>query len=116
MDIPDDRLLDMIAKVNDGSEFALVLAPASNDLDMRHARAIIRKVSTPGGPALAFHELYATKAGSGIYAVTPDEVVEVARRTGKRFLESRLYKTFHSDKQFRWIFVLEIDVPVNLIN
>lgn len=114
MEIADERLQEMIGRVDDGSEFALVLAPESNALDIRHARAIIRSVSTPGGRALAFHELHSGKTGSGIYG-TPDEIAEVSRRIGQRFLESRLYKTFHSDKQYRWIFVREIDVPVNLI-
>lgn len=114
MEFEDDRLHDMIASVNDGSEFALVLAPSSNAPDIRHARAIIRNVSTPGGRVLAFHELHSGKTGSGIYG-TPAEIADVSRRSCARFLESRLYKMFHSDKQFRWIFVREIDVPVNLI-
>ncbi|NTF23504.1 hypothetical protein G6L37_34605 [Agrobacterium rubi] len=114
MDSMDDRLHAMIAKVEDGSEFALVLAPSANSLDIRAARAIIRKISTLGGDALAFHELYAGKTGSGIYG-TSDEIVDVSRRTGKRFLESRLFRTFYSDKEFRWTFVREIDVPASLV-
>jgi hypothetical protein len=114
MDMLDERLPEMIAKIDDGSEFALVLAPASNDLDAREARCIIRQIGTFGGRQLAYHELYGGKAGSGIYGDAA-KVFEVARAAAEAFSTSHLYKSFHKAKGFRWVFAREIDLPPHLM-
>jgi hypothetical protein len=114
MDMLDDRLTELIAKIDDGSEFALLLAPTSNSLDVRAARCIIRQIGPPGARQLAYHELLHGKAGSGIYG-DAGKMFEVARNAAEGFSTSRLYKTFHKDKGFRWVFAREIDVPFQLI-
>jgi hypothetical protein len=114
MDMLDDGLPDLIAKIDDGSEFALVLAPASNDLEVRDARCIIRQIGTLGGRQLAYHELYNGKAGSGIYGDAA-KIFEVARAAAESFSTSHLYKSFYKTKGFRWVLAREIDLPPHLL-
>ncbi len=114
MDMLDDRLPDLIAKIDDGSEFALMLAPASNDLDARKARCIIRQIRTPGGCQLAYHELYNGKAGSGIYG-DAEKIFQTARLAAENFSTSHLYKAFYKTAGFRWVLAREIDLPPHLM-
>jgi hypothetical protein len=121
MEMLDDRLPEMIAKIEDGSEYALLLAPASNVMSAREARCIIRKIAVTGNDAyspaelqLAYHELYAGRAGSGIYG-SAAYISETARRVAESFSTSHLYKSFYKDKGFRWVFAREVDLPANLI-
>lgn len=114
MDMLDDKLPDLISKIDDGSEFALVLAPVSNDLDHREVRCIIRQINALGGQQLAYHELYNGKAGSGIYGDAA-QIFQVARQAAESFSTSHLYKSFHKAKGFRWVFAREIDLPPHLM-
>jgi hypothetical protein len=114
MDMLDPKLPEMIAKIADGSEFALVLAPASNDLNAHEARSLIRLIKTVGSSQLAYHELYAGRAGSGIYG-DAGKVAETALAAAEAFSTSHLYKSFYRNKGFRWVFAREIDLPFHLM-
>ena len=88
---------------------ALVYSRRTNSFDVQ-SRAIVRKIQTPGGRQLVFHELISTRTGSGFY----ESFEDILSRMNS--LHEKMQNTrFINGNEWTWREMNYIDVPIHLI-